>query len=205
MDKIRKAIFGGNARDALDCFGKWDVWPQRRQRPDPQLGQKLLTGHPKERRVTQWAAMHGSPLQTFWTSVICEPNTSFHRCGSLREPLSPLCWAAGQGAPLELPKGLLRTDRPSANDTSLDEPTSASSQLPLDCTPGDSSLEQGHLSRFPYLRLGDSSLQICCEDDPQKRAEPAPWLLCTSSHVDYSGENGRNKAQSTQTPHETCF
>lgn len=160
---MRRVILGGSVRHALVCLRKWGLAPSR-QRLDPQLGQKLLQDPAKEE--VQWAAVHRSPCTPFECLSLTEPNSSFHKRENLRE------------LPVTLPAGLQGTDLPLSfpghRHLLLKTDLWMSPKLPLNCPAGDSPPEQGHLSRceVPYLGLGDSSLEIYCENDPQKPAQP---------------------------------
>lgn len=129
MDKIRKAIFGGNAGDALDCFGKWDVWPQRRQRPDPQLGQKLLQGTPRR---------GGWPSEQQCMGVPCRPFGHLWFVSQTLHSIGVGAWGSlwalsaglqGRELPLSFPRG-------SSGQTDLLLMTHlwmSPTQLPLNC------------------------------------------------------------------------
>lgn len=131
MDKRRRVIFGG----------KWErcTCLLKKMRFGPKGGKGLTCSWAKNscRRRCSEQQCTGVPCTPLECLSLTEPNSSFHKHGSLRElPVSPPCWAAGQRSALELP----RTETPPANGRSSSEcPWTA-----LQVTPP----EQGHLSRF---------------------------------------------------------
>lgn len=186
MDKRRRVIFGGSGRDALVCLRKWGLAPKE-AKAWPTAGAKTPAGGGAVSSSAQESPAH------LWSV-----------CHWLSQTLHSINMGAWESCLWPLPAGLQGRDLPLSFPGQrhlllmADLPLNAPG-LPCRWLPLSSDTSPGSLPRAGRFFLGD----FLWKWPSQTSSTPGS---CAPPHIQITqGKNGCNKAQSTQTSHETRF